>query len=91
MLNIKAYEAMAKLNLEESERNEISEQAERLTDSFTLLENINTDGVQPLVSVLDIQNVLREDAAVKMVPRETLLAEAPESCDGYFQVPKTLE
>jgi len=40
--------------------------------------------------VLDIKNVMREDVAVKHIPREDLLAGAPQEYDGYFQVPKTV-
>ena len=91
MQNIKNYEAMAKLNLPDAERELISGKADGLIEAFAALEGIDVSGVEPLVTVLDIQNVLREDVAVKMVSREELLSSAPEHYDGYFQVPKTLE
>jgi len=91
MQNIKDFEAMAKLDLPEDQRSWVSDRADMLTDSFGALSQINTAGVQPLVSVLDIQNVLREDVCVKTVSREELLEGAPEQYDGYFQAPKTLE
>jgi len=90
-MNTKPYEAMAKLDLLENEREWISARADMLVESFTALGSINTDGVEPLVTVLDIQNILREDICVRTVTREELLANAPERYDGYFQVPKTLE
>ncbi|MCL1806686.1 MAG: Asp-tRNA(Asn)/Glu-tRNA(Gln) amidotransferase subunit GatC [Oscillospiraceae bacterium] len=88
---MKKYEAMAKLDLPEKEHQWVSEQAEMLLTSFSALESIDTEGVEPLVSVLGIQNVFREDVAVKSIAREDLLANAPEQADGYFQVPRTLE
>ena len=91
MFDIKPYEAMAKFDLPGDERAKISAQAGMLVESFAALEKIKTDGVPPLVTVLDIQNVLREDVSAKLFSREELLANAPESHDGYFQVPKTLE
>jgi len=90
MLNIKPYEDMMKLDLPDAERAWVSARAGALVDSFAALDNMDTDGIEPLVTVLDIQNVLREDISVKMLPREELLASAPEQYDGYFQVPKTL-
>ena len=90
MQTIKPYEAMAKLALTETEREELQSRAHRLTESFAALENIDTAGVEPLVTVLDIQNVLREDVSARMMPREELLENAPEQYDGYFQVPRTL-
>jgi aspartyl/glutamyl-tRNA(Asn/Gln) amidotransferase C subunit len=43
------------------------------------------------VTVLDLQNVLREDIPSKTVTRDELMKNAPAEYDGYFQVPKTLE
>ena len=91
MVNIKEYEAMAKLNLSESERRIISEKAEMLTASFGALEAVETDGAEPLVTVLDVTNTLRPDVAVKAFTREEILANAPERHDEYFEAPKTLD
>ena len=91
MFNTKPYEDMMKLDLPDGERAWVSARAGVLTASFTALEDINTDGIDPLVTVLDIQNVLREDISVKMLPRGELLASAPEQYGGYFQVPRTLD
>jgi aspartyl-tRNA(Asn)/glutamyl-tRNA(Gln) amidotransferase subunit C len=88
---MKKYEAMVKLNLPEDERQWVTERAEKLLDSFSVLENIDTEGVEPLVTVLDTQNALRGDVAVKAITREELLSNAPEQYDGYFQVPRTLD
>jgi aspartyl-tRNA(Asn)/glutamyl-tRNA(Gln) amidotransferase subunit C len=82
---------MAKLTLTEDERQWASGLADKLKESLPALEAIDTEGVEPLITVLDVQNVFREDVAVKMLTREELLSNAPEQCDGYFQVPKALE
>ena len=55
------------------------------------MEKVDTDGVEPLVTVLDLKNVLREDVSSQLVSRDTLLENAPEEYDGYFQVPKTID
>jgi len=91
MKNIKDYESMAKLDLSEAEHRWVSDSADMLTDSFNQLDGIDTSGVEPLITVLDVKNVLREDVSVKMLLREELLANAPEQHGGYFQVPKTLD
>jgi aspartyl-tRNA(Asn)/glutamyl-tRNA(Gln) amidotransferase subunit C len=91
MQNIQAYEAMNKLSLPEDERRWVSGRMDALIEAFQALERVDTTGAEPLVSVLDIQNVLREDVHVKMISRETLLENAPEQYDGYFQAPRTLE
>jgi aspartyl/glutamyl-tRNA(Asn/Gln) amidotransferase C subunit len=93
-MDIREYEAMAKLDLQADERGIISARAQGLIESFKALEGIEVSGVTPLVSVLDItlgRESLREDVHVKLVTREELLENAPEQYDGYFQVPRTLE
>ena len=91
MKDIKEYEAMAKLNLPETERQIISSRLVKLCDSFSVMENIDTANIEPLVTVLGIKNVLRDDVVRKNVSREELLSNAPEQYDGYFQVPRTLD
>jgi len=90
-MNIKYYEAMCKFTLSDEERQNISRLAGETLSALSVLDGIDTQGVEPLVSVLDIKNVMREDIAEKLLPREEILANAPEQYDGYFQVPRTLD
>jgi aspartyl-tRNA(Asn)/glutamyl-tRNA(Gln) amidotransferase subunit C len=82
---------MAKLDLPEDERRELKLRAELFLKMCSPLANADTEGAEPLVSVLDFNSVLREDTAGQMLAREALLTNAPEQYDGYFQVPKTLD
>ncbi|MCL2200932.1 MAG: Asp-tRNA(Asn)/Glu-tRNA(Gln) amidotransferase subunit GatC [Oscillospiraceae bacterium] len=91
MLEISQYEAMAMLDLQEGEREMLAERLNLLFEGFAKLESADVEGVEPLVSVIDRYNVLREDVAEKIITRDELLANAPEQYDGYFQVPGTLE
>lgn len=60
---------------------------------------IDTDAVerqvfsQPIMDafVTPRINVLRDDEPDQIYPREDLLAQAPESMDGYWQVPRVLQ
>jgi aspartyl/glutamyl-tRNA(Asn/Gln) amidotransferase C subunit len=93
-MDIREYEAMAKLDLPQDERAKTSARAGELIASFRALEGIDVAGVKPLVSVLDItlgREDLREDVPNRLVTREELLENAPEQYDGYFQVPRTLD
>ena len=91
MLNIKEYEAMTKLCLSGDERERIAKIAEELTARFAALEHINTDEVQPLITALSLNNILREDISKKLLSRDDILSNAPEQYDGYFKVPGTLD
>jgi aspartyl-tRNA(Asn)/glutamyl-tRNA(Gln) amidotransferase subunit C len=91
MQEIKQYEAMAKLDLPEHERRWIAEQMEHWKVRFKILQSIDTDNTEPLVSVLDLINITRDDIADKQFSREEILSNAPEQYNGYFQTPKTVE
>ena len=85
------YEPMAKLSLDGESRAWADDIIARLEGEFEKMEKVDTEGVEPLITVLDLRNVLREDVSCQIVERDTLLANAPEEYDGYFQVPKTID
>jgi len=90
MLEITKYEAMAMLCLQDEERGILEKRLQALTEGFSALNQIDTEGITPLVSVIDSYNILREDVENKIISRDNLLENAPEKYDGYFQVPETL-
>ena len=81
---------MAKLSLQENERELITQKVCSLVSGFDRLEAIDTADTKPLVTVLDCTNIMREDIAAKNFTRDEVLANAPEQYDGYFQIPRTL-
>ena len=91
MIDIRKFETMAMLALSENERESLGERVDVLAESFKTLDKINAEGVDPLVSVLNIHTVLREDISEKILTRDEIMANAPEQYDGYFRVPGTLE
>jgi len=82
---------MAMLDLSDSERVRLMERFDEIAGGFSLLDDFDTSEVEPLVSVLDLYNVMRDDVAVKFVSRDELLKNAPEQHDGYFQVPAAID
>jgi len=91
MYDFRDYEAMAMLDLPDDERESLSARFDEITGGFSLLDSVCAGNAEPLVSVLEVCNVMREDVAVKMISRDELLESAPEQYDGYFKVPGTLE
>ena len=91
MRNFADYENMAMLELSEPERVDLKKRFDEITEGFTALDAYGTNGIEPLISVLDLHNVLREDIPAKLLPREELLKNAPEQHDGYFQVPAAID
>lgn len=55
------------------------------------LAQVDTTDVERMVHVRPMVNVLREDVAAQPFSRDDLLAQAPESMDGYWQVPQVMQ
>ena len=85
--DIRSYEAVTMFDFADDERKVLAERAFGLTEGFAELDCINTEGIEPLVTVLNEFNILREDFSEKLLTRDEILANAPEQFDGCFQVP----
>jgi aspartyl-tRNA(Asn)/glutamyl-tRNA(Gln) amidotransferase subunit C len=55
------------------------------------LSEVDTQGVEPMTSVVEVTLPQREDKVTDGGIREKILANAPESQDGFFAVPKVIE
>ena len=55
------------------------------------LEEVNTDGVEPLTAVVPNKLRLREDKVTDGECRDDVLANAPVAEHGFFAVPKEIE
>ena len=55
------------------------------------LAQIDTENVERMVHVRPMVNVMREDVPSQPFSRDDVLAQAPESMDGYWQVPRVLQ
>ncbi len=55
------------------------------------LNELNTDGIEPMMHVLDMTNVYREDVVEPSLEREAALQNAPRTDGVYFMVPRILD
>ena len=55
------------------------------------LQELDTDGVEPMMHALEMSNVLRDDAVGASMPRELALKTAPQHDGEYFIVPQILD
>ena len=91
MRKFEDYESMAMLDLPESERALLKKRFDEISGEFSAIDAYDTNGALPLVTVLELHNVMREDVAAKFISRDELLENAPEQHDGYFQVPAAID
>lgn len=82
---------LAKLELSDVEKVEAKKDMGRMLDYIDKLNELDTEGVEPMSHVFSMNNVFREDVVVNGDDRENILKNAPEQKDGAFKVPRTVE
>ena len=82
---------LAKLELSPVEREKAREDMEKMLDYIDMLQELDTEGVEPMVHIFPVQNVMREDEVTEGDQKEAMLGNAPQVKDGCYQVPKTVE
>jgi aspartyl-tRNA(Asn)/glutamyl-tRNA(Gln) amidotransferase subunit C len=82
---------LAKLELGEEEKEAAKKDMGRMLDYIDKLNELDTDGVEPMSHVFPVHNVFRDDVVENGDDRENILKNAPEKKDGAFKVPKTVE
>lgn len=81
---------LAKLELSDAEKEEAKEDMEKMLDYIDTLNELDTDGVEPLSHVFPVHNVFREDVVTNGDGSADTLANAPLAKDQRFKVPKTI-
>ena len=79
------------LELSEEEKEQAKKDMANMLDYIDTLNELDTEGVEPMSHVFPINNVFREDVVTNGDDREEILSNAPESKDGAFVVPKTFD
>lgn len=82
---------LAKLELSPEEKEQAKKDMGRMLDYIDMLNNLDTEGIEPMSHVFPVHNVFREDVVVNRDERDKILANAPAEKDGAFKVPKTVE
>ena len=75
---------LAKLELSEKEKEEAK------LDYIDVLNELDTDGIEPMSHVFPVNNVFREDVVTNGDGSSDTLANAPLMKDQSFKVPKTI-
>lgn len=82
---------LAKLELSDEEKEAAKVDMGRMLDYFDKLNELDTDGVEPMSHIFPIHNVFRDDIVTGTDDHENILSNAPAQKDGAFKVPKTVE
>ena len=82
---------LAKLELSDDEKEQAKKDMGRMLDYIDKLNELDTEGVEPVSHIFPVNNVFREDVVTNGDDRENILFNAPDKKDGCFKVPKTVE
>ena len=84
-------EKLSRLELSETERSAIQKDLGNILGMVDKLNELNTDGVEPLVYISEEENTLRDDEIKHQVTREEALKNAPNADGSFFRVPKMIQ
>ncbi len=87
---IRHIEALARLDLSETERDSLRADLARILDYVAQIEELDTADVEPTTHALPTESRLREDEARPSLPRAEGLASAPRAGGGAFLVPPVI-
>jgi aspartyl-tRNA(Asn)/glutamyl-tRNA(Gln) amidotransferase subunit C len=81
---------LSRLALTDEELERFTDQLAAVLDHAEDVAALDTAGVEPTAHPLPLRNVLRDDVPCDSLPRDVVLAAAPEAEDGRFRVPRIL-
>ena len=90
-IDVEYVARLARMRLTEEERNLFSRQMEDIFSYLDKLNELDTTGVEPTSHVIDQKNVFRPDQVAPSLPKDEILANAPDESDECFCVPKIIE
>jgi aspartyl-tRNA(Asn)/glutamyl-tRNA(Gln) amidotransferase subunit C len=82
---------LSRLEIDEQQAETMSSSLSDIVNWVEKLNELDTEGVEPLFTMSQEVNVLREDEMGEHLSHERALKLAPKKDSDYFRVPKVLE
>jgi|TARA_B110000003_G_scaffold93008_1_gene95127 aspartyl-tRNA(Asn)/glutamyl-tRNA(Gln) amidotransferase subunit C len=82
---------LSKLKFDDSAEEKMKADLEKMLAFVDKLNEIDTEGVDPLIYMSEEVNVLREDKVTEETSQKDALKNAPEKDSDYFKVPTVLK
>ena len=82
---------LAQLELTPDSRARLVRELGEVLGYMDKLSELDTTSVEPMMHVLELSNVFREDEVHPSLDRDTALKNAPKTDGAYFLVPRILE
>ena len=88
--DVKYTAKLAKLTFDDEQIEKLAQDMSNILDYAEKINEVDTENVQPMTHVLEVQNVLREDENEQCLDIEDVLKNAPDRDERTFRVPKVL-
>ena len=92
-ITLETLEKLSMLSTNSEEKKAITESLEKIVDHLEQLQAIDTEGVEPLISVqLEIsKNRMRDDSVKNLLSKDVFLENSPAHIGGMLQVPVVIQ
>ena len=81
---------LARLEFEGDKKNKIKEDLDKIIGFCEELNQVDTEGIEPLIYLSDAKNKLRKDEVVIDITKQEALKNAPKKDSDFFRVPKVI-
>lgn len=82
---------LAQLSLDADAEDRLVREMGDILSYMDKLNELNTDGVEPMMHVMEVSNVFRDDDLGTSLDRDTAFKNAPKTDGEYFIVPRILD
>lgn len=82
---------LSHLHFDESEKENIKSDLQRMIAFIDKLNEVNTEGIEPLLHMSDNADHYRDDIVQGTISREEALKNAPDHDGTFFKVPKVIK
>jgi aspartyl-tRNA(Asn)/glutamyl-tRNA(Gln) amidotransferase subunit C len=82
---------LARLHLTDDEVDRMQTQLSNILEAIETLRDVDTSQVGPTASVIQLENVMRDDEPRPALTRDAALANAPLRDDPFLRVPTVLQ
>lgn len=82
---------LARIQVDEARLPALAEEFNGILGFIEQLQEVDVEGVEPMVSVTPMRLKRREDVVTDGSQQEAVLKNAPDAREGFFAVPKVVE
>ncbi len=82
---------LARIRVPEDQQEALAGELSNILGWIEQLDEVETDGVEPMTSVVEMRAPMRDDSVTDGNCRDKVIGNAPDGAEGFFSVPKVVE